>query len=74
MEDPRAFEAGDGSLDDIARLRSVGSRILGKSLCALGDFAVYPVARYIEKGGESSSQHGELAVAPRRRIDPGRAA
>src|SRR5215813_10205633 len=33
------LEAGNGSHDDIELLKSVGSRILGKSLCALGDFA-----------------------------------
>src|SRR5215213_2249803 len=36
------IEAGEAELSDIELLRSVGSRILGKSLCALGDFAVYP--------------------------------
>ena len=51
------IEAGGGSHDDIALLGSVGSRMLGKSLCALGDFAVYPVASYIEKWGAEFEAH-----------------
>ena len=50
--------------------RSVGSRILGKSLCALGDFAVYPVASYIEKW--RSRVRGARRARPlpvRRRVD-----
>jgi NADH-quinone oxidoreductase subunit F len=43
------IEAGDAELADLELLGSVGSRILGRSLCALGDFAVYPVASYLEK-------------------------
>jgi NADH-quinone oxidoreductase subunit F len=58
------LEAGLGTMDDIALLRSVGSRILGKSLCALGDFAVYPVASYIEKWGEEFEAHVELGRCP----------
>ena len=40
------IEAGEASYSDLDLLDSVGSRILGRSLCALGDFAVYPVASY----------------------------
>jgi NADH-quinone oxidoreductase subunit F len=58
------LEAGHGSLDDIALLQSVGSRILGKSLCALGDFAVYPVASYVEKWGDDFVEHVELGRCP----------
>jgi NADH-quinone oxidoreductase subunit F len=58
------LEAGQGSLDDIELLQSVGSRILGKSLCALGDFAVYPVASYIAKWGEEFAAHVELGRCP----------
>src|SRR5437899_11184035 len=38
------LEAGEGTHGELELLRSVGARILGKSLCALGDFAVYPVS------------------------------
>jgi NADH-quinone oxidoreductase subunit F len=58
------LEAGNGSLDDIGLLQSVGSRILGRSLCALGDFAVYPVASYVEKWGEEFARHVELGRCP----------
>jgi NADH-quinone oxidoreductase subunit F len=51
------IEAGDGEPADLDLLRSVGTRILGRSLCALGDFAVYPVASYIEKWGEEFDAH-----------------
>src|SRR4029077_1816913 len=53
------LEAGHGELADIDLLKSVGSRILGKSLCALGDFAVYPVASYMEKWGDEFVAHVE---------------
>ncbi len=58
------LEAGEGSHDDLALLRSVGSRMLGKSLCALGDFAVYPVASYLDKWGEEFERHVELGRCP----------
>ena len=58
------LEAGHGSLDDIELLESVGSRILGKSLCALGDFAVYPVASYVAKWGDEFDAHVELGRCP----------
>jgi NADH-quinone oxidoreductase subunit F len=58
------LEAGGGSLDDIELLQNVGSRILGKSLCALGDFAVYPVASYIAKWGDEFAAHVELGRCP----------
>jgi len=51
------IEAGEGEHADLELLRSVGARMLGKSLCALGDFAVYPVASYIEKWGEEFEAH-----------------
>ena len=58
------LEAGHGTHDDIALLQSVGSRILGKVLCALGEFAVYPVASYIEKWGDEFAEHVELGRCP----------
>jgi NADH-quinone oxidoreductase subunit F len=58
------IEAGTAELSDIDLLRSVGSRILGKSLCALGDFAVYPVASYIEKWGDEFVAHIEQGGCP----------
>jgi len=58
------LERGDGELSDIDLLKSVGSRILGKSLCALGDFAVYPVASYIEGWGDEFEAHVEQGRCP----------
>jgi NADH-quinone oxidoreductase subunit F len=58
------LEAGEGSLEDIALLENVGSRILGKSLCALGDFAVYPVASYLAKWREEFVAHVEEGRCP----------
>jgi NADH-quinone oxidoreductase subunit F len=51
------IESGRGELADLELLRSVGERMLGKSLCALGDFAVYPVASYIRKWGAEFEAH-----------------
>ena len=58
------IEAGEAELSDLELLRSVGSGILGKSLCALGDFAVYPVASYIEKWRPEFEAHILRAAAP----------
>jgi NADH-quinone oxidoreductase subunit F len=58
------LERGDGELSDLDLLGSVGSRILGKSLCALGDFAVYPVASYLEKFRAEFAAHVEQGGCP----------
>jgi NADH-quinone oxidoreductase subunit F len=43
------IEGGDAEQHELDLLRNVCDRMLGKSLCALGDFAVYPVASYMDK-------------------------
>ena len=58
------LEGGRGTHEDIELLGSVGSQILGRSLCALGDFAVYPVASYAAKWGEEFEAHVELGRCP----------
>jgi NADH-quinone oxidoreductase subunit F len=58
------LERGEGEHSDLDLLRSVGSRILGKSLCALGDFAVYPVSSYLEKWGDEFVAHVEQGRCP----------
>jgi len=58
------LEDGRGELGDIELLKSVGSRILGKSLCALGDFAVYPVASYVKYWEQEFIAHVEHGRCP----------
>ena len=58
------IEAGDATLEDVELLRSVCDRILGKSLCALGDFAVYPVASYMKHWGDEFTAHVEQGGCP----------
>jgi NADH-quinone oxidoreductase subunit F len=58
------IERGDGELSDVDLLRSVCDRILGKSLCALGDFAVYPVASYMKHWGDEFVAHVEQGSCP----------
>jgi NADH-quinone oxidoreductase subunit F len=58
------LEAGHGELSDIDLLDSVGDRILGKSLCALGDFAVYPVASYLRHWRDEFVAHVEQGRCP----------
>jgi NADH-quinone oxidoreductase subunit F len=58
------LESGRGETGDIELLRSVGANILGKSLCALGDFAVYPVASYAKHWEEEFVAHVELGRCP----------
>ena len=58
------IEAGEAELSDLDLLDDVGSRILGRSLCALGDFAVYPVASYLKKWRDEFVAHVELGRCP----------
>ncbi len=58
------IEAGDATDGDLELLASVGSRILGKSLCALGDFAVYPVSSYMKKFPDEFRAHVERGSCP----------
>ena len=58
------IERGDGELSDVDLLRSVCDRILGKSLCALGDFAVYPVASYMKHWADEFVAHVEQGGCP----------
>src|SRR4051794_19375580 len=79
------IEDGRGEYSDLDLIESVGSRMLGRSLCALGDFAVYPVQSYLRKfrsefeahidqrgcpfAGESSIE-GILAPADQHKLHP----
>jgi NADH-quinone oxidoreductase subunit F len=58
IEDGRAEHA------DLDLLENVGDRILGRSLCALGDFAVYPVQSYLRKFRAEFEAHVEQAGCP----------
>jgi NADH-quinone oxidoreductase subunit F len=53
----RKIEEGRGSEGDLELLLNVCDRILGKSLCALGDFAAWPVAGYINKFRDEFQAH-----------------
>jgi NADH-quinone oxidoreductase subunit F len=57
-------EDGRGDHDDLELLLSVCDRMLGKSLCALGDFAVYPVSSYARKYPAEFAEHVELGRCP----------
>ena len=58
------IESGRAETSDLELLRNVCDRVLGKSLCALGDFAVYPVASYIDKYREEFVAHIEQGGCP----------
>ncbi len=58
------IEDGRGELSDLDLLESVGNRILGRSLCALGDFAVYPVQSYLRKFRSEFEAHIEQRGCP----------
>ena len=58
------IEAGDASHTDIDLLESVGTGILGRSLCALGDFAVYPVASFLQKFPDEFRAHVDRGGCP----------
>jgi NADH-quinone oxidoreductase subunit F len=53
------LEEGRGESADLDLLDEVCDRMLGKSLCALGDFAVYPVSSYLRKYRPEFEAHVE---------------
>ena len=57
-------EDGRAEYSDLDMLDNVGSRILGRSLCALGDFAVYPVQSYLRKFRPEFEAHVEQGGCP----------
>jgi NADH-quinone oxidoreductase subunit F len=58
------LEEGRGENGDLELIIDVGGRILGKSLCALGDFAVYPVHSYLTKFRDEFQAHIDLGRCP----------
>ena len=58
------IEDGTAAMEDIDLLVNVGNRILGRSLCALGDFAVYPVRSYIQYWRSEFEAHIEQGGCP----------
>jgi NADH-quinone oxidoreductase subunit F len=51
------LEAGEAEQGDLDLILDICDRILGKSLCALGDFAVYPVQSYLTKYRDEFQAH-----------------
>jgi len=58
------IEEGRGEASDVDLLDDVCDRMLGKSLCALGDFAVYPVSSYLRKYRDEFEAHVERRGCP----------
>jgi NADH-quinone oxidoreductase subunit F len=58
------IEAGDGTQADLDLVVEVCSRIEGKSLCALGDFAVWCVGSYVEKFRDEFQRHVDERRCP----------
>jgi NADH-quinone oxidoreductase subunit F len=58
------IEEGRAEYADLDLLEDVGTRILGRSLCALGDFAVYPVHSYLRKFRGEFEAHVEQGSCP----------
>ena len=58
------IESGEAEATDVDLLDKVCDRMLGKALCALNDFAVYPVSSYLRTYHEEFEQHVELGRCP----------
>jgi NADH-quinone oxidoreductase subunit F len=58
------LEDGRADHGDLELIESVGNRILGRSLCALGDFAVYPVLSYLKHFRSEFEAHIEQGGCP----------
>src|SRR6478672_9960279 len=59
-----SIENGTATHADLELLDSVGDNILGKVLCALGEFAVYPVDSYLHKWRNEFVAHIEQGGCP----------
>jgi NADH-quinone oxidoreductase subunit F len=59
-----SIENGTATRADLELLDDVGDNILGKVLCALGEFAVYPVASYLHKWRDEFEAHVEQRGCP----------
>ena len=62
-----SIESGTATHADLELLETVGDNILGKVLCALGEFAVYPVDSYLKKWRDEFVAHVEQRRLPVRR-------
>jgi NADH-quinone oxidoreductase subunit F len=58
------IEAGEGTEADLDLVLEVCDRIEGKSLCALGDFAVWCVGSYVRKFRDEFQAHIDLGRCP----------
>lgn len=58
------IEEGRGEATDLDLLDDICDRMLGKSLCALGDFAVYPVSSYLQKYRAEFQAHIDGRACP----------
>ncbi|MFL5931285.1 MAG: NADH-quinone oxidoreductase subunit NuoF [Gaiellaceae bacterium] len=58
------IEAGHGTQEDLDLVVDVCDRIEGKSLCALGDFAVWCVGSYVEKFRDEFQRHIDEGACP----------
>jgi NADH-quinone oxidoreductase subunit F len=58
------IEEGRAEAHELELLDDVCDRMLGKSLCALGDFAVYPVSSYLRKYRDEFVAHVEQRGCP----------
>jgi NADH-quinone oxidoreductase subunit F len=59
-----SIEKGTATHADLELLDSIGDNILGKVLCALGEFAVYPVSSYLHKWRGEFVAHVEHGGCP----------
>jgi NADH-quinone oxidoreductase subunit F len=58
------IEEGRGESADLDLLVSICDRILGKSLCALGDFAAAPVAGFVDRFRDEFQAHIDRGECP----------
>jgi NADH-quinone oxidoreductase subunit F len=58
------IEVGDGTQADLDLIVTVCDRIEGKSLCALGDFAVWCVGSYVQKFPDEFQRHVDEGRCP----------
>jgi NADH-quinone oxidoreductase subunit F len=58
------IEDGDGTQADLDLVETVCNRIEGKSLCALGDFAVWCVGSYVRKFRDEFQRHVDEGTCP----------
>jgi NADH-quinone oxidoreductase subunit F len=58
------IESGQGTMNDVQVLASVGHNIMGNTICAFGDGAAMPMVGFVQKFRDDFEKHVLLKRCP----------